>query len=45
ARSLHLRRAAARISARCYSSRTASSADYLHQSVVPSMHYQKSLPR
>ncbi|XP_043986286.1 carnitine O-palmitoyltransferase 2, mitochondrial isoform X1 [Gambusia affinis] len=42
---LHLRRAAARISARCYSSRTASSADYLHQSVVPSMHYQKSLPR
>ncbi|XP_014859790.1 PREDICTED: carnitine O-palmitoyltransferase 2, mitochondrial [Poecilia mexicana] len=42
---LHLRRAAARISARCYSSRTASSVDYLHQSVVPSMHYQKSLPR
>ncbi|XP_008406021.1 carnitine O-palmitoyltransferase 2, mitochondrial [Poecilia reticulata] len=42
---LHLRRAAARISARCYSSRTASTADYLHESVVPSMHYQKSLPR
>uniref|UniRef100_A0A3B3UMF7 Carnitine palmitoyltransferase 2 n=1 Tax=Poecilia latipinna TaxID=48699 RepID=A0A3B3UMF7_9TELE len=42
---LHLRRAAARISARCYSSRTASSVEYLHQSVVPSMHYQKSLPR
>ncbi|KAK5619173.1 Carnitine O-palmitoyltransferase 2, mitochondrial [Crenichthys baileyi] len=33
------------ISERYSSSRTASSADYLHQSVVPSMHYQKSLPR
>ncbi|KAM4629052.1 carnitine O-palmitoyltransferase 2, mitochondrial [Polymixia lowei] len=28
-----------------YSSRNGSSADYLHRSVVPSMHYQKSLPR
>ncbi|XP_038147650.1 carnitine O-palmitoyltransferase 2, mitochondrial [Cyprinodon tularosa] len=42
---IHLRRTAAGISARFYSSRTGSSADYLHQSVVPSMHYQKSLPR
>ncbi|XP_034736316.1 carnitine O-palmitoyltransferase 2, mitochondrial [Etheostoma cragini] len=33
------------ISKRNYSSEKASSTEYLHQSVVPSMHYQKSLPR
>ncbi|XP_017289800.1 carnitine O-palmitoyltransferase 2, mitochondrial [Kryptolebias marmoratus] len=32
------------ISSRCYGSKTASS-EFLHESVVPSMHYQKSLPR
>lgn len=40
-----MRRAAAGIQRRDYSSKTASSSEYLHQSVVPSMHYQKSLPR
>lgn len=33
------------IDKRTYSSNKGSSAEYLHQSVVPSMHYQKSLPR
>ncbi|XP_047231465.1 carnitine O-palmitoyltransferase 2, mitochondrial [Girardinichthys multiradiatus] len=41
---IHFRRFAV-ISARYSSSRASSSADYLHQSVIPSMHYQKSLPR
>ncbi|KAE8293822.1 Carnitine O-palmitoyltransferase 2, mitochondrial [Larimichthys crocea] len=40
---LYLRAAAVRAEQRRYSSRTAS--EYLHRSVVPSMHYQKSLPR
>uniref|UniRef100_A0A1A7XBF5 Carnitine O-palmitoyltransferase 2, mitochondrial n=1 Tax=Iconisemion striatum TaxID=60296 RepID=A0A1A7XBF5_9TELE len=33
------------LSPRSYSSKTDPSAEYLHKSVVPSMHYQKSLPR
>uniref|UniRef100_A0A1A8MQ23 Carnitine O-palmitoyltransferase 2, mitochondrial n=1 Tax=Nothobranchius pienaari TaxID=704102 RepID=A0A1A8MQ23_9TELE len=33
------------LSSRSYSSKTDCSAEYLHKSVVPSMHYQKSLPR
>ncbi|XP_031173924.1 carnitine O-palmitoyltransferase 2, mitochondrial [Sander lucioperca] len=33
------------IDKRNYSSKKGSSTEYLHQSVVPSMHYQKSLPR
>ncbi|XP_042339647.1 carnitine O-palmitoyltransferase 2, mitochondrial [Plectropomus leopardus] len=41
---IHLRSAAAGIDTRNYSSKKGS-AEYLHQSVVPSMHYQKSLPR
>uniref|UniRef100_A0A3Q1CY03 Carnitine O-palmitoyltransferase 2, mitochondrial n=2 Tax=Amphiprion ocellaris TaxID=80972 RepID=A0A3Q1CY03_AMPOC len=42
---IHLRSAALGIQSRHYSSKKASSSEYLHQSVVPSMHYQKSLPR
>ncbi|XP_041861554.1 carnitine O-palmitoyltransferase 2, mitochondrial [Melanotaenia boesemani] len=42
---IHLRRAAVRIHSREYSSRKTTSSEYLHESVVPSMHYQKSLPR
>ncbi|XP_070689007.1 carnitine O-palmitoyltransferase 2, mitochondrial [Pempheris klunzingeri] len=42
---LHLGAAALGVRAPNYSSRKASSSEYLHQSVVPSMHYQKSLPR
>ncbi|XP_071760291.2 carnitine O-palmitoyltransferase 2, mitochondrial-like [Centroberyx gerrardi] len=41
----YLRTAALVIDKRNYSSKNGSSAEYLHQSVVPSMHYQKSLPR
>ncbi|XP_049444290.1 carnitine O-palmitoyltransferase 2, mitochondrial [Epinephelus fuscoguttatus] len=40
---IHLRAAALGIDKRNYSSKSGS--EYLHQSVVPSMHYQKSLPR
>uniref|UniRef100_UPI0037E944AA carnitine O-palmitoyltransferase 2, mitochondrial n=1 Tax=Semicossyphus pulcher TaxID=241346 RepID=UPI0037E944AA len=42
---IHLRTAALGIDKRNYSSNKGSSCDYLHQSLVPSMHYQKSLPR
>ncbi|KAJ4942860.1 hypothetical protein JOQ06_005372 [Pogonophryne albipinna] len=44
---IHLRGAASLgINKRNYSSKkVAASGEYLHQSVVPSMHYQKSLPR
>ncbi|XP_026201794.1 carnitine O-palmitoyltransferase 2, mitochondrial [Anabas testudineus] len=42
---IHLRTAALGLDKRSYSSKNASSSEYLHQSVVPSMHYQKSLPR
>lgn len=42
---INLRAAALGIDKRNYSSKTGSSSEYLHQSVVPSMHYQKSLPR
>ncbi|XP_074492515.1 carnitine O-palmitoyltransferase 2, mitochondrial [Sebastes fasciatus] len=42
---IHLRSAALGVDKRSYSSKQASSNEYLHQSVVPSMHYQKSLPR
>ncbi|XP_037626459.1 carnitine O-palmitoyltransferase 2, mitochondrial [Sebastes umbrosus] len=42
---IHLRSAALSVDKRSYSSKQASSNEYLHQSVVPSMHYQKSLPR
>ncbi|KAK5869344.1 hypothetical protein PBY51_024069 [Eleginops maclovinus] len=43
---IHLRSAASLgITQRNYSSKKAASGEYLHQSVVPSMHYQKSLPR
>ncbi|XP_056234137.1 carnitine O-palmitoyltransferase 2, mitochondrial [Seriola aureovittata] len=42
---IHLRTAAFSVDKRNYSSKKASSTEYLHQSVVPSMHYQKSLPR
>ncbi|KAJ8277890.1 hypothetical protein GJAV_G00081310 [Gymnothorax javanicus] len=31
--------------ARCYSNRDGSESEYLHESIVPTMHYQKSLPR
>ncbi|XP_072246358.1 carnitine O-palmitoyltransferase 2, mitochondrial [Leuresthes tenuis] len=41
---MHLRSAAVGIHSRRHSSRRVSS-EYLHESVVPSMHYQKSLPR
>uniref|UniRef100_A0A673B3S4 Choline/carnitine acyltransferase domain-containing protein n=1 Tax=Sphaeramia orbicularis TaxID=375764 RepID=A0A673B3S4_9TELE len=39
---IHLRAAALGINKRNYSSKPS---EYLHRSVVPSMHYQKSLPR
>ncbi|XP_029939584.1 carnitine O-palmitoyltransferase 2, mitochondrial [Salarias fasciatus] len=43
---IHASRTAARgVRIRDYSTTTASSSEYLHRSVVPSMHYQKSLPR
>lgn len=42
---IHLRTAALGVDKRSYSNRKARSSDYLHQSVVPTMHYQKSLPR
>lgn len=42
---IHLRRAALGDNTRNYSSKQGESSQYLHQSVVPSMHYQKSLPR
>lgn len=42
---IHLRATALGIDKRNYSSKTDSSSEYLHRSVVPSMHYQKSLPR
>nr|XP_046248578.1 carnitine O-palmitoyltransferase 2, mitochondrial [Scatophagus argus] len=42
---IHLRTAALGIDKRNYSSKNGCSGEYLHQSVVPSMHYQKSLPR
>ncbi|XP_071343387.1 carnitine O-palmitoyltransferase 2, mitochondrial [Trachinotus anak] len=42
---VHFRTAALGAERRNYSSKKASSSEYLHQSVVPSMHYQKSLPR
>lgn len=42
---IHLRYAALGICKRKYSSKTETSGEYLHRSVVPSMHYQKSLPR
>ncbi|XP_042273468.1 carnitine O-palmitoyltransferase 2, mitochondrial [Thunnus maccoyii] len=42
---IHLRATALGIDKRNYSSKTGSSSEYLHRSVVPSMHYQKSLPR
>lgn len=43
---IHLRCAAVSVDKRNYSSKKDSnSSEYLHQSVVPSMHYQKSLPR
>lgn len=45
---IHFRSAALGVHMRHYSSKKASSSsssEYLHQSVVPSMHYQKSLPR
>ncbi|XP_028260185.1 carnitine O-palmitoyltransferase 2, mitochondrial [Parambassis ranga] len=42
---IHLTSSAVGIHARRYSSKKGSSSEYLHQSVVPSMHYQKSLPR
>ncbi|XP_062251079.1 carnitine O-palmitoyltransferase 2, mitochondrial [Platichthys flesus] len=42
---LHLRTSALCVSQRNYSKKEASLSEYLHQSVVPSMHYQKSLPR
>lgn len=41
----HLRSASLGINTRKYSSKKGSSGEYLHRSVVPSMHYQKSLPR
>ncbi|XP_035031628.2 carnitine O-palmitoyltransferase 2, mitochondrial [Hippoglossus stenolepis] len=41
----HLRTTALGVSKRNYSKKEASPSEYLHQSVVPSMHYQKSLPR
>lgn len=43
ARQLLLRRAAAGRWRRGYSS--AGAAEFLHRSIVPTMHYQKSLPR
>ncbi|XP_074524076.1 carnitine O-palmitoyltransferase 2, mitochondrial [Halichoeres trimaculatus] len=42
---IHLRSAALGVDKRKYSSKKGDSSQYLHQSVVPSMHYQKSLPR
>uniref|UniRef100_G3NIA5 Carnitine O-palmitoyltransferase 2, mitochondrial n=1 Tax=Gasterosteus aculeatus aculeatus TaxID=481459 RepID=G3NIA5_GASAC len=42
---IHLRTAALGLDKRNYSSKKGPSTEYLHQSVVPSMHYQKSLPR
>ncbi|CAK6980609.1 carnitine O-palmitoyltransferase 2%2C mitochondrial [Scomber scombrus] len=42
---VHLRATSLGVNKRNYSSKTGSSSEYLHQSVVPSMHYQKSLPR
>uniref|UniRef100_A0A8C2XNR5 Choline/carnitine acyltransferase domain-containing protein n=1 Tax=Cyclopterus lumpus TaxID=8103 RepID=A0A8C2XNR5_CYCLU len=42
---IHLRTAALGLHKRHYSSKKESSTEYLSQSVVPSMHYQKSLPR
>ncbi|XP_061093885.1 carnitine O-palmitoyltransferase 2, mitochondrial-like [Conger conger] len=30
---------------RCYSSKVGSGSEYLHKSIVPTMHYQRSLPR
>lgn len=42
---IHLRSAALGVEKRNYSSKKGESSQYLHQSVVPSMHYQKSLPR
>ncbi|XP_029904807.1 carnitine O-palmitoyltransferase 2, mitochondrial [Myripristis murdjan] len=42
---VHLRTAALAVDRRNYSSKNGASAEYLHQSIVPSMHYQKSLPR
>ncbi|KAF7657165.1 hypothetical protein LDENG_00030900 [Lucifuga dentata] len=42
---MNLARRAFVIDKRTYSSNKGSSAEYLHRSVVPSMHYQKSLPR
>lgn len=42
---VHLRSAALGVWKRTYSSSGGSAAEYLHHSLVPSMHYQKSLPR
>ncbi|KAM3619291.1 uncharacterized protein V6R79_005625 [Siganus canaliculatus] len=42
---INLRYATLGICKRKYSSKTETSGEYLHRSVVPSMHYQKSLPR
>ncbi|XP_030289901.1 carnitine O-palmitoyltransferase 2, mitochondrial [Sparus aurata] len=42
---INLRSAALSIDKRRYSSHGGSPGEYLHRSVVPSMHYQKSLPR
>ncbi|CAJ1059704.1 carnitine O-palmitoyltransferase 2%2C mitochondrial isoform X1 [Xyrichtys novacula] len=41
----NLRTAALGIRKRNYNSKKGESSEYLHRSVVPSMHYQKSLPR
>ncbi|KAM9762595.1 carnitine O-palmitoyltransferase 2, mitochondrial [Menidia menidia] len=41
---IHLRRPSLEVCSRLYSQKTSSS-EYLNESIVPSMHYQKSLPR